>query len=108
MQYKDADHYRNAIKASGKFRKANDYEVFDWALCLECKHFKIDPAHPFHGDCELMEREGAYPGVMAAAVCNRFLSTKGTDINQRVVEPSLLPAWVKTRKDKTTGELFIK
>jgi hypothetical protein len=53
-----------------------------------------------------MWKEGAYGGVMAQAVCNRFMSTQGTDINGKVVEPSLLPAWVKTRKNKS-GERFL-
>jgi hypothetical protein len=106
MQYKDADHYKAAIKASGKFRKANDYEVFNWALCLECEYFKIDPALPISGDCGLMEQQGSYPGVMALAVCNCFMSHKGTDINGKVVNPALLPAWVKTRKNKA-GETYI-
>jgi hypothetical protein len=92
--------YKKAIQARSKWSKANDYEVFNWSLCLGCKYFKIDPVYPIHGDCELMKQEGVYPGVMAEAVCNRFLSTQGTDINGRVVDPSLLPAWMKTRKTK--------
>jgi hypothetical protein len=84
------------------WRKINGYEVFNWPFCLECKHFTIDTSHPFCGDCELMKQEGEYPGVMTQAVCNRFLSTKGTDINGRVIDPSMLPAWVKTRKTKTS------
>jgi hypothetical protein len=85
----DYREYEKAHKGRRKWNKANDYEVFNWALCLKCKHFKIDLEYSFHGDCELMRREGAYPGVMAYAVCDRFLSRKGTDINGRVVESSL-------------------
>jgi hypothetical protein len=102
----DMNEYEKTIKARGQWRKANDYEVFNWALCLECKHFTIDTSHPFRGYCELMRQEGEYPVVMTEAVCNRFLSTKGTDINGRVIDPSLLPAWVKNRKTKT-GEVCV-
>jgi hypothetical protein len=93
--YTDCREYE---KARSAWDKANDYEVFNFALCLECRHFRIDPSLPIHGDCELMKQERAYSGVMAQAVCNRFLSSNGTDINGRAVKPALLPAWVKTRK----------
>jgi hypothetical protein len=105
--YADCREYEKAIKTRSKWSKDNDYEVFDWALCRYCTYFKIDPAHPFHGNCELMRQEGAYPGVMAEAVCTRFVSKEGTDINGKVVDPGLLPAWVKTRKDKKTGETHV-
>jgi hypothetical protein len=53
-----------------------------------------------------MRQERAYSGVMTQAVCNRFLSSNGTNINGRVVKPALLPAWVKTRKTGT-GEIYV-
>jgi hypothetical protein len=106
VHYKDADHYKKAMKASGKFRKVNDYEVFVWNICMECQHFKADKKFHTQGDCLLMEKEGGYGGVLATAVCNRFMSTKGTDINGKVVEPTLLPSWVKTRKTKS-GEVYL-
>jgi hypothetical protein len=108
MQYKDADHYKAAMKASGKFRKVNDYEVFAFNICLECRHFKADKKFHTQGDCLLMEKEGAYGKVVATAVCTRYLNRRGYDLHGKVVNPALLPAWIKTRKDKTTGELFIK
>jgi hypothetical protein len=103
--YSSPEDYQNHLRKSGRQRKANDYEVFNWCLCLECKHFKVDKHFHTQGDCLLMWKEGAYGGVMAQAVCNRFMSTEGMDINGKVVEPSLLPAWVKTRKTKT-GETY--
>jgi hypothetical protein len=96
--------YKSAMKARQSFRKANDYEVFNWNLCLVCLHFKADAGHPWQGDCCLMGKEGCYPGVMAQAVCNRFLSRAGTDINGKVIIPSLLPAYILTRKEG--GEMF--
>jgi hypothetical protein len=106
-RYSSHEDYQKHIRERGKQNKANNYEVFDFGLCLECKHFKADKQYHTHGDCLLMWKEGAYGGVMVNAVCNRFMSTKGTDINGKVVEPSLLPAWVKTRKGKQ-GEIYIK
>jgi hypothetical protein len=106
MQYKDADHYKAAMKASGKFRKVNDYEVFNWALCLECVHFKMDLSIPIHGDCSLMEKEGAYNGVMAQAVCNRFLSRKGSDINGKQLDLAALSTAFKIERLKN-GEIYI-
>jgi hypothetical protein len=102
----DYREYEKALKARRWWSRANDYEVFNFALCLECRHFRIDPSFPTQGNCELIKQEGAYPGVMAQAVCSRFLSRNGTDINGRVVEPALFPAWVKTRKTKA-GEVYI-
>jgi hypothetical protein len=102
--YADYREYEKALKARSKWSESNDYEVFHWSLCLDCKYFKIDPSCSFHGDCELMRQEGAYPGVMTEAVCNRFMSKKGTDINGKVIDPGLLPSWVKTRKDRKTGK----
>jgi hypothetical protein len=106
MQYKDADQYKKAMKESGKFRKANDYEVFAWNICLECQRFKADKKFPTQGVCLLMEKEGAYGGVIATAVCNQYLNKRGYDINGKVVNPALLPACIKTRKTKA-GEIFI-
>jgi hypothetical protein len=53
-----------------------------------------------------MEQQGAYSGVMASAVCNCFMTPIGTDMNGKVINPSLLPAGIKTRKNKT-GEVFL-
>jgi hypothetical protein len=106
VQYKNADHYKEAMKKSGKFRKENDYEVFSWNICMECHYFK--KLGKFNdGECRLMEKEGAYNGVMATAVCNRYLNKRGFDINGKVIIPGLLPKWIKTRKNKN-GEIFIK
>jgi hypothetical protein len=106
MEYHSAEQYKAAHKNRETWSKTNDYEVYNYAVCLHCKYFKLYSAHCTHGNCGLMEQEGAYNGVMALAVCNRFLSTHGTDINGKVVIPSLLPKWNKTRKDKA-GNIFV-
>jgi hypothetical protein len=92
MKYANNREYEKAMKRRAEFNKANGYETFDSGLCMKCKHFKINTFIPCMGDCGLMEQEGAYSGVMAQAVCNRFLSRQGRDINGKAVEPSLLPA----------------
>jgi hypothetical protein len=70
MNYRNAEQYEAAHKNRQAWSKANDYEVYSWAVCLHCKYFKLDPAHPIAGACGLMEQEGAYDGVMTLAVCH--------------------------------------
>ena len=98
MNYTSQKDYKQKIKARTKWSKVNDYEVYNFASCMICRHFKLDAAHPFHGDCGLMEKEQAYNGVMVDAVCNRFLSTKGTDINGKQVDPDALSFMFKVEK----------
>jgi hypothetical protein len=43
---------------------------------------------------------------MAVAVCDRFVNGLGIGLDGRVVEPSLLPAYMKTRKTKA-GEVYV-
>lgn len=90
--------YREKIRKSGKWREANDYEVFNFASCLECRHYQMDKNLLIAGDCKLMEADGAFNGVMGLAVCSKFLSNHGKDINGKKVPPSLFPSWVKVEK----------
>jgi hypothetical protein len=53
-----------------------------------------------------MEEAGAYPGVMAQATCNCFLSKQGINHDGQVIKPEWLPAWVLTRKDKS-GAVYV-
>ena len=106
MRYKDNKDYKQKIKARGKWSKANDYDVFNYAFCLECVHFKMDVSMPICGDCLLMEKEGAFNGVMAQAVCNRFLSHKGRDINGKQLDPATLSLSFKIERYKN-GEIYI-
>jgi hypothetical protein len=105
MRYTSAKDYDEKIKASGKWHKSNDYDVFNFALCLECAYFKPAPVAT-HGACALMEKEGAYNGVVAQAVCERFISCKGTNINGKQLDPDLLSAIFKIEKMKD-GSVFI-
>ncbi|GHV86260.1 hypothetical protein AGMMS50230_18680 [Spirochaetia bacterium] len=109
MNYSSQEDYKAKIANSGKWRTANDYEVFAFNFCMECRYFKADKdaGSVCSGDCSLMEQEGAYNGVIATAVCNRYVNTRGFDINGKVVDPAALPKWIPTRTDKRTGETFI-
>ena len=109
MEYGGQDDYKKKIKTSGEWRKANNYEVFGWNICMECRYFSasIDAGYVCGGGCSLMEKEGAYNGVMYDAVCDRYVNRRGFDINGKVVDPAALPAWVRTRKDKKTGEVYL-
>ncbi|MCL2792456.1 MAG: hypothetical protein FWD87_05125 [Spirochaetaceae bacterium] len=73
-----------------KWSKDNDYEVTEYCFCVSCRHFKIDINYPFHGDCSLMAKEGGYSGVVVEAICNRYLSSTGMDINGKQVNPAIL------------------
>jgi hypothetical protein len=45
-----------------------------------------------------MEQAGAYKGVTAHAVCNKFLSCRGQDINNEPVIPGNWPEWVHLKE----------
>jgi hypothetical protein len=109
MSYKNQEDYAEKMENSGEWRKANNYEVFGWNICMECRYFKadIDAGSACHGECSLMALDGAYNGVVYDAVCNRYINKRGYDINGKVVDPALLSKWIPTRTDKQTGETFI-
>ncbi|MCL2706396.1 MAG: hypothetical protein FWE72_09350 [Spirochaetaceae bacterium] len=85
---------KSAIKTEHTIRKKwsrdNSYEVTEYCFCVSCRHYKIDINYPFHGDCSLIEKEGGYPGVVSEAICNRYLSPTGKDINGKQVDPAIL------------------
>ena len=90
-------------KAKGNFRKKYDYEVFNWAFCMECVYYRQDTKGKAYGSCLRMEKEGVFPGVMAQATCNAFLSCKGTDIEGAKIPPAEFPnhVLVQVFKDKS-------
>jgi len=106
MQYKSQKDYEQKHKVRSKWSNQNDYDVFNNALCLECAFFKMDIDLPICGACKLMEQEGAYNGVLAQAVCNRFLSHKGTDINGKQLDPAVLSIAFKIER-LGNGEIYI-
>jgi hypothetical protein len=46
--------------------------------------------------------------VSVVGVCENFTNSLGIGLDGKITAPQLLPAWIKTRKDKTTGGFFIK
>ena len=129
MRYESEEDYKAKIKNSGTFRKANDYEVFGWNICMECLYYKTDPALPIHGECHLMAANGCYDGVVYDAVCNQYINRiNGYKLDGEVVMPELhtealrranssLPGTMsdmqlvkklhKTRTDRKTGKVYI-
>jgi len=99
--------FKKRMKASPSWRKANGYEAQNRAHCLCCAFFKIDANMPIHGKCRLMDREGIYDGVMTDAVCNRFISRHGTDIDGKRLDPDALSAFFEFERLKN-GDVYIK
>ena len=106
MNYSSEHDFKEKIENRRKWSKANDYEVFAWNICMECQFYKADADCPTHGECTLMASNGCYNGVVYTAICNRYISKKGVDINGNAVNPVALPPWVKKRKNKK-GESFV-
>jgi hypothetical protein len=61
-----------------QFNKENDYEVLAWNICLECKFFKSDLELPIYGECQLMAQNNCFEGVIATAICNRYVNKSRT------------------------------
>ena len=88
-----------ADKKREAFSKENNYEFYRWHICWECMNFIVNLRSPRHGGiCKLIEQAGAYPGVQAQSVCNKFLSSGGTDINNKPVPSTEIPEWVRRYK----------
>jgi len=88
-----------AFKQRDIFTKENDYELFKYQTCYDCMNFIVNLNDIAHGgNCKLMDEAGAEPAVNACAVCNKFLSCQGKDINGNIIDPSEYPAWVRIKK----------
>jgi hypothetical protein len=87
-------------------------------LCIGCIHFSIAHDHVTMGGCAKLkqafhDREFAKKGVSdyvvpVTGICENFTDIHGIGLDGKITLPQLLPPWIKTRRDKTTGELFIK
>ena len=98
-RYRNQEETNRAHEKREAFGKENGYEVYNWNTCNDCMNFMVDLHNPeYGGECQCMAQSGAYPGVVAHAVCNKFLSCKGEDINGRPVDPSQFPAWVHVKE----------
>ena len=98
----------------GLFSDKYDYETFDFALCAVCAYFSFHNSKDNVewagkngcGSCRLMRSQGIYNGVMTTAVCNKFLSWQGKDINQKQVNKKRLPNFVKLVQNEK-GKTFV-
>jgi len=103
MQKSEAKFKRRSV-----FSRKNGYKDFNFALCVGCAYFSFDHSKEAVewagkyscGNCRLAKAMGAYEGVMATAVCDKFLSHFGTDIDGKSATPKQLPDFVKLTKNK--------
>ena len=90
------------------FSSKYGYETFNFALCAVCAYFKYENTKETIdwagkngcGKCRLIKEMGAYDGVMTTAVCNKFLSQMGKNINGKTASIKELPDFVKLVKDE--------
>jgi len=101
-------------KSEAKFERRDvfsdkyNYEAFDFALCVRCAYFSFEHSKEAVewagkygcGKCRLAKAMGAYEGVKATAVCDKYLSHIGTDINGKRATPKQLPEFVKLIKNE--------
>ena len=96
------------FKRRSVFSRKNGYKDFNFALCVGCAYFSFDNSKEAVewagkygcGKCRLAKAMGASGVVMATAVCDKFLSHKGTDINGKSVTQKHLPDFVKLTKNE--------
>jgi hypothetical protein len=71
LEYKEPS--RSEVIERKKWCKTNGYKYLNFASCLECAFFKINPSFHQTGYCGLMKKDGVYNMVMAQAVCNQYV-----------------------------------
>ena len=95
-----------AFDKRDKFADKYNYEFFNFCLCIKCAYYTISntktntkwQGQNSCGNCKLLEAQGAFHGVMSTAVCNKFLSHFGSDINGKRARN--LPDFVKLVKNE--------
>ena len=108
-----------AAKARKEWDKENGHyrsKAGNLCFCLDCIYFSIDRDHISIGRCgkikqafqdqEFTKMGIADDTVSSISVCDNFTNIYGMGFDGKVNKPHLLPAWIKTRKDKKTGEVF--
>ncbi|MDR3020929.1 MAG: hypothetical protein LBU66_08530 [Treponema sp.] len=104
--YATAREHKERLKRNNAWEKTNNYERFNFCLCLHCAYFSINHDLPIAGDCSLKDKEGVYEGVLSDSVCDRFISCKGTDINGKKLDPALLSMAFQIERMKD-GSVYI-
>ncbi len=105
--YATAKEYKARLQRNSAWEKQNNYERFDFCLCLHCTCFSINHELLICGECSLKDKEGVYKGVQSDSVCDRFISRKGKDINGKQIDPALLATVFKIEKLGNSGEIYI-
>jgi len=96
------------FKRRSVFSRKNGYKDFNFALCVGCAYFSFDHSKEAVewagkygcGKCRLAKAMGAYEGVMATAVCDKFISPFGKGINGKSLTQKQLPDFVKLTKNE--------
>jgi hypothetical protein len=110
----------DAAKARKQWDKDNGYYTSyeRVGLCIQCIHFSINHDHGEMGECAKLKQAfhdqnftkmGVSNHVVSVTgICENYTNSYGIGLDGKITSPQLLPSWFKTRKNKTTGELFIK
>lgn len=89
------------------WEKRNNYECFDFCLCLHCAYFSINQNLPITGECSLKNKEGVFASVLTDSLCGRFISRHGTDINGKQIDHGWLSAMFHIERLGDSGEVYI-
>jgi len=84
------------------FNEKFDYEVYevaDYSFCAKCVYFSFENTKEtieFYGkngcgNCRLMKSLGACGAVLSVAICDKYLSHTGKNINNKTASKSELP-----------------
>jgi hypothetical protein len=105
-------------KKREQWTEKNGYYIADFnsGLCMRCVHFSINHDHIEMGTCAVLVQEFqefkkigvSDDRVSTIGICENYMSSCGIGLDGKIISPQLLPSWIKTRKDKKTGELFVK
>jgi hypothetical protein len=85
----------------------NNHEIAKCPFCAKCVYFSFENTKEtieFYGkngagNCRLMKSLGAGESILAAAICDKYLSHTGRNINNKIARKSELPDFVKLVKD---------
>ncbi|GHT79309.1 hypothetical protein FACS1894130_07660 [Spirochaetia bacterium] len=108
----------DACEARKEWSKKSGYYVADFnsGLCMRCVHFSINHDHIEMGTCakikqalenqEFAKMGVSDYGVSTIGVCENYMDSFGIGLDDKVLNPDMLPTWIKTRKDKS-GTVFV-
>jgi hypothetical protein len=85
----------------------NNHEIAECPFCAKCVYFSFENTKEtieFYGkngagNCRLMKSLGAGESILTAAICDKYLSHTGKNINNDIARKSELPDFVELVKD---------